>query len=95
MKKRRLDMYATSIIRIDNHPTTNRAQYKVTRCLKANELKLFGNPDVMFYTPGQKVLYCKILWPKTFLLNTNKPYRVGNLINPRKALGIPKKVNHD
>jgi hypothetical protein len=73
-------MYHTEIKRAENHPVTGKAQYTVTRCIFHEDFK-FGHVEAR-----RKVPVCLV--PNGAILHTNKPYRVGNLINPRKALGI-------
>jgi hypothetical protein len=73
-------MYHTEIKRAENHPVTGKAQYKVTRCF-------FTEHFIYFHVEATRpVPVCLV--PKGAILHTKKPYRVGNLINPRKALGI-------
>jgi hypothetical protein len=78
MMKRRLDMYGTIIKACEKNYATGRVQYRVLHCSK-----------------NKSILFSKVLFSSRnigqILLVTNKPYRIGNLINPRKALGIPKK----
>ena len=70
-------MYITVINRDSKNQSNGRPQYRVAVCVK----KWF---DGAFSKKGGKVT----VGSKSFVIETNKPYRVGNLINPRKALGI-------
>jgi hypothetical protein len=78
-------MYFTQIKRLKNNSETNRAQYAVVACWPDFNFSVFGdNSKVMIDLFGN---------PKIIAIKTNKPYRSGNLINPRRALGIPKKAS--
>jgi hypothetical protein len=68
-----VDMYRTRVYRTRQNHKTGKAQYRVLECWKIQH-DSFNKKAFMH--AGH------------LFLNTNKPYRVGNLINPRKALGI-------
>lgn len=73
-------IYLSIVKRAENHPTTGRAQYRVVETEAADEKILDANG-----------IYKKAFFlrkTKELVIRTNKPYRVGNLINPRKAIGI-------
>lgn len=80
-----VDMYHTWINRAENHPITNKAQFRVTFCRFDNSFDFFHK------IATRSVPVC--LTVKGAILHTKKPYRPGNLINPRRALGIPKKAS--
>ncbi len=96
-------MYCTEIKRAENHLITGKAQYKVTACetvapvdiFEDNKQTSYEENGQVFFISGTKVSINLFGKPSLIFvyLKTNKPYRVGNLINPRKALGIPKKAH--
>ena len=70
-------MYLVFISRDSKNASNGRAQYRVNECLP----KWHGD---WFWVKNIRAMKM----PKGLIIETNKPYRVGNLINPRKALGI-------
>lgn len=69
-------MYLIALERDTKNASNGRAQYRVKLCSK----KWFDCPVNIKGLPIVAI-------NKGALIETNKPYRVGNLINPVKALG--------